>query len=66
MIAAPLPGQMVSPQAQPTTTEGRSDGSRENSAVDFSKVRMTFQTEVNLTLELKYTIIHYCSNVWGQ
>uniref|UniRef100_A0A8C1P061 Anion exchange protein n=1 Tax=Cyprinus carpio TaxID=7962 RepID=A0A8C1P061_CYPCA len=28
-------GQMVSPQAQPTTTEGRSDGSRENSAVDF-------------------------------
>uniref|UniRef100_A0A672SR82 Anion exchange protein n=1 Tax=Sinocyclocheilus grahami TaxID=75366 RepID=A0A672SR82_SINGR len=61
-------GQMVSPQAQPTTTEGRADGSRENSAVDFSKVRMTFQTVVNLTLdltlELKYTIMHYCSKVW--
>jgi len=44
VFAALLPGQMVSPQAQPTTTEGRGDGSRENSAVDFSKVRITFQT----------------------
>uniref|UniRef100_A0A672SMJ5 Anion exchange protein n=1 Tax=Sinocyclocheilus grahami TaxID=75366 RepID=A0A672SMJ5_SINGR len=41
-------GTMVSPQAQPTTTEGRADGSRENSAVDFSKVRMTFQTVIDL------------------
>uniref|UniRef100_A0A8C1M6Z5 Anion exchange protein n=1 Tax=Cyprinus carpio TaxID=7962 RepID=A0A8C1M6Z5_CYPCA len=56
-------GQMVSPQAQPTTTEGRADGSRENSAVDFSKVRITFQTVINLILELKYTNIHYCSKI---
>uniref|UniRef100_A0AAR2IH50 Anion exchange protein n=1 Tax=Pygocentrus nattereri TaxID=42514 RepID=A0AAR2IH50_PYGNA len=28
-------GQMVSPQSQPSCTEARSDGSRENSAVDF-------------------------------
>uniref|UniRef100_A0A8B9KGN6 Anion exchange protein n=1 Tax=Astyanax mexicanus TaxID=7994 RepID=A0A8B9KGN6_ASTMX len=33
-------GQMVSPQSQPPCTESRSDGSRENSAVDFSKVRI--------------------------
>ncbi len=57
MIAALLLGQMVSPQAQPTTTEGRTDGSRENSAVDFSKVRITFQTGINLIRELKYTTI---------
>ncbi len=64
MIAALLPGQMVSPQAQPTTTEGRADGSRENSAVDFSKVRITFQTVINLILELKYANIHYCLKVF--
>uniref|UniRef100_A0A8C5A6E8 Anion exchange protein n=1 Tax=Gadus morhua TaxID=8049 RepID=A0A8C5A6E8_GADMO len=32
-------GQTVSPQAQPANTEGKQDVSRENSAVDFSKVR---------------------------
>lgn len=39
-------GQMVSPQTQPATTEG-GGGSRENSAVDFSKVGITFYTQVN-------------------
>uniref|UniRef100_A0A8C2HG58 Solute carrier family 4 member 10a n=1 Tax=Cyprinus carpio TaxID=7962 RepID=A0A8C2HG58_CYPCA len=39
-------GQMVSPQAQPTTTEGRSDGSRENSAVDFSKIDLHFMKKI--------------------
>uniref|UniRef100_A0A8C1Z774 Anion exchange protein n=1 Tax=Cyprinus carpio TaxID=7962 RepID=A0A8C1Z774_CYPCA len=37
---------MVSPQAQPTTTEGRSDGSRENSAVDFSKIDLHFMKKI--------------------
>uniref|UniRef100_A0A672S253 Anion exchange protein n=1 Tax=Sinocyclocheilus grahami TaxID=75366 RepID=A0A672S253_SINGR len=46
MIAALLPGQMVSPQAQPTTTEGRADGSRENSAVDFSKIDLHFMKKI--------------------
>ncbi|XP_026131067.1 sodium-driven chloride bicarbonate exchanger-like isoform X1 [Carassius auratus] len=39
-------GQMVSPQAQPTTTEGRADGSRENSAVDFSKIDLHFMKKI--------------------
>ncbi|KAG1933470.1 sodium-driven chloride bicarbonate exchanger isoform X1 [Pimephales promelas] len=39
-------GQMVSPQAQPTTTEGRGDGSRENSAVDFSKIDLHFMKKI--------------------
>uniref|UniRef100_A0A672P7N8 Solute carrier family 4 member 10 n=1 Tax=Sinocyclocheilus grahami TaxID=75366 RepID=A0A672P7N8_SINGR len=30
-------GQMIPPQSQPLTTEGKNDVSRENSAVDFSK-----------------------------
>uniref|UniRef100_A0A8C1QWY8 Anion exchange protein n=1 Tax=Cyprinus carpio TaxID=7962 RepID=A0A8C1QWY8_CYPCA len=38
--------QMVSPQAQPTTTEGRADGSRENSAVDFSKIDLHFMKKI--------------------
>ncbi|XP_067287274.1 sodium-driven chloride bicarbonate exchanger isoform X5 [Pseudorasbora parva] len=42
----PLSGQMVSPQAQPTTTEGRGDGSRENSAVDFSKIDLHFMKKI--------------------
>uniref|UniRef100_A0A3Q1HT97 Anion exchange protein n=1 Tax=Anabas testudineus TaxID=64144 RepID=A0A3Q1HT97_ANATE len=33
-------GQTVSPQAQPTNNEGKQDVSRENSAVDFSKVML--------------------------
>uniref|UniRef100_A0A672SNG4 Anion exchange protein n=1 Tax=Sinocyclocheilus grahami TaxID=75366 RepID=A0A672SNG4_SINGR len=37
---------MVSPQAQPTTTEGRADGSRENSAVDFSKIDLHFMKKI--------------------
>ncbi|XP_059394275.1 sodium-driven chloride bicarbonate exchanger isoform X2 [Carassius carassius] len=39
-------GQMVSPQAQPTTTEGRADGSRENSSVDFSKIDLHFMKKI--------------------
>lgn len=31
-------GQTVSPQSQPANSEGKQDVSRENSAVDFSKV----------------------------
>lgn len=34
-------GQTVSPQSQPANSEGKQDVSRENSAVDFSKVRPT-------------------------
>ncbi|XP_059385260.1 sodium-driven chloride bicarbonate exchanger-like isoform X5 [Carassius carassius] len=42
----PPSGQTVSPQAQPTTTEGRGDGSRENSAVDFSKIDLHFMKKI--------------------
>ncbi|XP_055039873.2 sodium-driven chloride bicarbonate exchanger isoform X5 [Misgurnus anguillicaudatus] len=42
----PPSGQMVSPQAQPATTEGRGDGSRENSAVDFSKIDLHFMKKI--------------------
>ncbi|XP_065097663.1 sodium-driven chloride bicarbonate exchanger isoform X2 [Paramisgurnus dabryanus] len=38
-------GQMVSPQAQPATTEGGA-GSRENSAVDFSKIDLHFMKKI--------------------
>ncbi|KAK3561496.1 hypothetical protein QTP86_005997 [Hemibagrus guttatus] len=39
-------GQMVSPQSQPCCTEGRGDGSRENSAVDFSKIDLHFMKKI--------------------
>ncbi|XP_048090221.1 sodium-driven chloride bicarbonate exchanger isoform X1 [Alosa alosa] len=39
-------GQMVSPQSQPTATEGRGDGSRENSSVDFSKIDLHFMKKI--------------------
>uniref|UniRef100_A0A8B9KFE4 Anion exchange protein n=1 Tax=Astyanax mexicanus TaxID=7994 RepID=A0A8B9KFE4_ASTMX len=39
-------GQMVSPQSQPPCTESRSDGSRENSAVDFSKIDLHFMKKI--------------------
>ncbi|TSS35881.1 Sodium-driven chloride bicarbonate exchanger [Bagarius yarrelli] len=39
-------GQMVSPQSQPYCTEGRNDGSRENSAVDFSKIDLHFMKKI--------------------
>ncbi|TRY88124.1 hypothetical protein DNTS_031503 [Danionella cerebrum] len=38
--------QMVTPPAQPTSTEGRGDGSRENSAVDFSKIDLHFMKKI--------------------
>nr|XP_021335419.1 sodium-driven chloride bicarbonate exchanger isoform X4 [Danio rerio] len=41
-----LPGQMVSPQTQPINTEGRGEGSRENSAVDFSKIDLHFMKKI--------------------
>ncbi|KAI5626600.1 sodium-driven chloride bicarbonate exchanger isoform X5 [Silurus asotus] len=39
-------GQMVSPQSQPCCPEGRGDGSRENSAVDFSKIDLHFMKKI--------------------
>ncbi|XP_028820928.1 sodium-driven chloride bicarbonate exchanger-like isoform X2 [Denticeps clupeoides] len=39
-------GQMVSPQSQPASIEGRGDGSRENSAVDFSKIDLHFMKKI--------------------
>ncbi|XP_018597099.1 sodium-driven chloride bicarbonate exchanger-like isoform X5 [Scleropages formosus] len=39
-------GQMVSPQSQPTSTDGRGDVSRENSAVDFSKIDLHFMKKI--------------------
>ncbi|XP_021335416.1 sodium-driven chloride bicarbonate exchanger isoform X2 [Danio rerio] len=39
-------GQMVSPQTQPINTEGRGEGSRENSAVDFSKIDLHFMKKI--------------------
>ncbi|XP_051528086.1 sodium-driven chloride bicarbonate exchanger-like isoform X5 [Myxocyprinus asiaticus] len=42
----PPSGQMVSPQAQPASTEGRGEGSRENSAVDFSKIDLHFMKKI--------------------
>ncbi|KAI7795208.1 putative sodium-driven chloride bicarbonate exchanger [Triplophysa rosa] len=39
------PGQMFSPQTQPATTEG-GGGSRENSAVDFSKIDLHFMKKI--------------------
>ncbi|KAK1166087.1 sodium-driven chloride bicarbonate exchanger-like isoform X2 [Acipenser oxyrinchus oxyrinchus] len=40
------PSEMVSPQAVPANTEGRSDVSRENSTVDFSKVDLHFMKKI--------------------
>ncbi len=40
LIVSPSAGQMIPPQSQLLTTEGKNDVSRENSAVDFSKVMM--------------------------
>ncbi|XP_029023348.1 sodium-driven chloride bicarbonate exchanger-like isoform X2 [Betta splendens] len=39
-------GQTVSPQAQPTNNEGKQDVSRENSAVDFSKIDLHFMKKI--------------------
>ncbi|XP_016894020.1 sodium-driven chloride bicarbonate exchanger-like isoform X2 [Cynoglossus semilaevis] len=39
-------GQTVSPQAQPANTEGKQDVSRENSAVDFSKIDLHFMKKI--------------------
>ncbi|XP_041117903.1 sodium-driven chloride bicarbonate exchanger-like isoform X1 [Polyodon spathula] len=39
-------GQMVSPQSVPANMEGRGDVSRENSAVDFSKVDLHFMKKI--------------------
>ncbi|XP_062869122.1 sodium-driven chloride bicarbonate exchanger [Trichomycterus rosablanca] len=39
-------GQMVSPQSQPSCPEGRGDGSRENSSVDFSKIDLHFMKKI--------------------
>ncbi|XP_047432565.1 sodium-driven chloride bicarbonate exchanger-like isoform X2 [Mugil cephalus] len=39
-------GQTVSPQSQPTNTEGKQDVSRENSAVDFSKIDLHFMKKI--------------------
>ncbi|KAJ8394523.1 hypothetical protein AAFF_G00045330 [Aldrovandia affinis] len=39
-------GQMVSPQSQPCSTEGKADVSRENSAVDFSKIDLHFMKKI--------------------
>ncbi|XP_065108420.1 sodium-driven chloride bicarbonate exchanger isoform X2 [Paramisgurnus dabryanus] len=40
------PGQMICPQSQPITAEGKSDVSRENSAVDFSKIDLHFMKKI--------------------
>ncbi|XP_067300690.1 sodium-driven chloride bicarbonate exchanger isoform X2 [Pseudorasbora parva] len=40
------PGQMISPQSQPLSTEGKNDVSRENSAVDFSKIDLHFMKKI--------------------
>ncbi|XP_036397130.1 sodium-driven chloride bicarbonate exchanger-like [Megalops cyprinoides] len=39
-------GQMVSPQSQPCNTEGKDNVSRENSAVDFSKIDLHFMKKI--------------------
>uniref|UniRef100_A0A672P8I0 Solute carrier family 4 member 10 n=1 Tax=Sinocyclocheilus grahami TaxID=75366 RepID=A0A672P8I0_SINGR len=39
-------GQMIPPQSQPLTTEGKNDVSRENSAVDFSKIDLHFMKKI--------------------
>ncbi|KAJ8416982.1 hypothetical protein AAFF_G00328600 [Aldrovandia affinis] len=38
--------QLISPQSQPCCTEGKSDVSRENSAVDFSKIDLHFMKKI--------------------
>uniref|UniRef100_A0A8C1B033 Anion exchange protein n=1 Tax=Cyprinus carpio carpio TaxID=630221 RepID=A0A8C1B033_CYPCA len=40
------PGQMIPPQSQTLTTEGKNDVSRENSAVDFSKIDLHFMKKI--------------------
>ncbi|XP_062389985.1 sodium-driven chloride bicarbonate exchanger [Sardina pilchardus] len=39
-------GQMISPQTLPTAPEGKSEVSRENSAVDFSKIDLHFMKKI--------------------
>ncbi|XP_074482891.1 sodium-driven chloride bicarbonate exchanger-like isoform X1 [Sebastes fasciatus] len=39
-------GQTVSPQSQPANSEGKQDVSRENSAVDFSKIDLHFMKKI--------------------
>ncbi|KAJ8352239.1 hypothetical protein SKAU_G00237150, partial [Synaphobranchus kaupii] len=39
-------GQMISPQPQPCSAEGKGDVSRENSAVDFSKIDLHFMKKI--------------------
>ncbi|KAK1876405.1 Sodium-driven chloride bicarbonate exchanger [Dissostichus eleginoides] len=39
-------GQTVSPQSQPTNNDGKQDVSRENSAVDFSKIDLHFMKKI--------------------
>uniref|UniRef100_A0A8C1N7A3 Anion exchange protein n=1 Tax=Cyprinus carpio TaxID=7962 RepID=A0A8C1N7A3_CYPCA len=39
-------GQMIPPQSQTLTTEGKNDVSRENSAVDFSKIDLHFMKKI--------------------
>uniref|UniRef100_A0A667XIK7 Anion exchange protein n=1 Tax=Myripristis murdjan TaxID=586833 RepID=A0A667XIK7_9TELE len=52
-------GQTVSPQSQPANNEGKQDVSRENSAVDFSKVTghtttSVYLTEIRLRIDLHF------------
>uniref|UniRef100_H2T7T8 Anion exchange protein n=1 Tax=Takifugu rubripes TaxID=31033 RepID=H2T7T8_TAKRU len=48
-------GQTVSPQSQPANTEGKQDVSRENSAVDFSKVKQDASPKLYIYPRCGYT-----------
>ncbi|CAL8289731.1 unnamed protein product [Lota lota] len=50
-------GQTVSPQAQPAHTEGKQEVSRENSAVDFSKIDLHFMKKIPAGAEASNVLV---------
>ncbi|XP_056098683.1 sodium-driven chloride bicarbonate exchanger [Rhinichthys klamathensis goyatoka] len=51
------PGQMMSPQSLPISTEGKNDVSRENSAVDFSKIDLHFMKKIPAGAEASNVLV---------
>ncbi|XP_045909530.1 sodium-driven chloride bicarbonate exchanger-like [Micropterus dolomieu] len=50
-------GQTVSPQSQPANNEGKQDVSRENSAVDFSKIDLHFMKKIPAGAEASNVLV---------
>lgn len=57
VLFRPIIGQMISPQTLPVTPEGKTEVSRENSGVDFSKVRVKWLSCCIILYKHTYVLI---------